>query len=223
MLNRKFGSSKSPTFHILNVVANLKKNMDSLIRITKNINFADLRSGRKLPVDVFEEQMQSWIIRPLEQLSADRINSFENGYAMLGLELLFFEPHGKYISGNTINGSRKTFDYGFERFRKFLMTNNLISQEMNDKIENTNFYKISRCGIFHDMTIKSGLLIDSINMDSTKVFYHSPINDGILVNPWNFLNALKDYLENYVSILRNDNESQEKQNFELVFNSLFQY
>jgi hypothetical protein len=99
----------------------------------------------------------------------------------------------------------------------------LIGQEMSDKIENTNFYNISRCGIFHDMTIKSGLLIDSINIDSTKVFYKSPVNDGILVSPWNFLTALKEYLKKYILELRNENESQEKQNFELVFNSLFQY
>ena len=64
--------------------------MDSLIRITKNITFDDLKKGRKSPVDVYEEQMKSWLFRPLEQLATDKQNTFENGYAMFGLELLFF-------------------------------------------------------------------------------------------------------------------------------------
>jgi len=63
--------------------------MDSLIRITKNITFDDLKKGRKSPVDVYEEQMNSWLFRPLDQLAADRQNTFENGYAMFGLELFF--------------------------------------------------------------------------------------------------------------------------------------
>ena len=31
--------------------------MDNLIRITKNITFGDLKSGRKSPIDVYEEQI----------------------------------------------------------------------------------------------------------------------------------------------------------------------
>lgn len=198
--------------------------MDSLIRITKNINFGDLRSGRKKPIDVYEEQMNSWVFRPLNQLAADRQNSFENGYAMLGIELLFFEPHGKYLSGDTINGSRNTFNFGFSPFLKFLNNNQLIDPETNRIIENTNFYNISRCGIFHDMTIKSGLLIDSIHMEKTKVFYQSPIGvNGILVSPWNFQNALQDYLAQYIDYIRQNPESEKATNFLITFQTLFQY
>ena len=71
--------------------------MDNLVRITKNITIGDLKSGRKSPIDVYEEQMNCWLFRPLEQLALDKKQSFENGYSMFGLELLFFETHGKFI------------------------------------------------------------------------------------------------------------------------------
>ena len=142
---------------------------------------------------------------------------------MLGIELLFFEPHGKYLSGNSIKGSKKTFDFGFTPFLDYLVTNDLIDDNTNRKIRKENFYRISRCGIFHDMTIKSGLLIDSIHMESNKVFYPSPINNGILVSPWNFLSALKLYVEEYIDNVRLNAESDVSRKFSTTFNSLFQY
>jgi len=197
--------------------------MDSLIRITKSITFEDLRSGRKSPIDVYEEQINSWLFRPLEQLALDKKVSFENGYSIFGLELLFFEPHGKYLSGNSIRTSGECFRFGFNKFLMFLQQNLLIDKETLQKIKSINFYKISRCGIFHDMTIKSGLLIDSIYMEKTKVFYESPIKNGILVNPWNFLEALKIYFNNYIKELRLDSKNNNYIMFELTFKSLFVY
>jgi hypothetical protein len=197
--------------------------MDNLVRITKNITFGDLKSGRKSAIDVYEEQIKSWLIRPLEQLAIDKSKSFENGYAILAIELLFFEPHGKYLSGNTITANGKCFRYGFDPFLKFLEQNSLVDKSTLGKIRATNFYGISRCGIFHDMTIKSGLLIDSIHMEKTKVFYNSPINNGILVSPWNFIEALKKYFENYIQELRNNNTNDNYKKFETTFKTLFQY
>lgn len=197
--------------------------MDKLIRITKNITFDDLKIGRKTPIDVYEEQMNSWLFRPLSQLHEDKKTTFENGYAMFALELLFFEPHGKYLSGNTIKASGQCFRFGFGAFLTFLVQNSLIDKTALGKIKSTNFYGVSRCGIFHDMTIKSGLLIDSIHMNRTKVFYDSPINNGILVSPWNFLDAQKKYFEEYIQELRTDNTSDKYKKFETTFKTLFQY
>jgi len=39
--------------------------MDNLIRITKTITFGNLESGRKSPIDVYEEQMKSWLFRTI--------------------------------------------------------------------------------------------------------------------------------------------------------------
>jgi hypothetical protein len=197
--------------------------MDNLIRITKNITFGDLKSGRKSAIDVYEEQMHRWLFKPIEQLAADKENSFENGYAMLGLELLFFEPHGKYLSGNTISRSGECFRFGLDPFLTYLEQQNLIDAPVLVKLKATNFYKISRCGIFHELTIKSGLLIDSIHMQKSKVFYDSPVNNGLLVSPWNFLVAEKNYFDNYIKELRADNTNAKYANFQTTFNDLFQY
>lgn len=197
--------------------------MDNLIRITKNITFGDLRQGRKNSIDVYEEQIKSWIIKPLKVLAKDKINSFENGYAMFALELLFFEPHGKYLQGNSVTGNGANFKFGFNSFLKFLSNNNFIDRNTLNKIHSVNFYGISRCGIYHAMTIQSGLLIDSIHMQDKKVLYHNPVNNGILVSPWNFLVALEKYFEEYIENLRNNSSSEELQKFNITFNSLFQY
>jgi len=198
-------------------------NMDNLIRITKNITFKDLTTGKVTPVDVYQEQMYSWLFRPIEQLSTDIKNTFENGYAMLALELLFFEPHGKYLSGNTITGSAKCFRFGFEPFLNFLLKNNQIDSTTLGTIKAINFYGISRCGIFHDMTIKSGILIDSIHMEKTKVFYTTPQFKGLLVSPWNFLKAQKAYFDLYITDLNADNKNKQYKNFETTFKALFKY
>jgi hypothetical protein len=197
--------------------------MDDLIRITKKITFGDLRQGRKTSIDVYEEQIKSWLIKPLKDLAKDKKNNFENGYAMFALELLFFEPHGKYLEGNSISASGANFKVGFNSFLNFLYANDFIDKNSLSKIRSLNFYNISRCGIYHTMTIKSGLLIDSIHMNEIKVFYYSPINNGILVSPWNFLIALEKYFENYIENLKINSSSEELRKFNITFNSLFQY
>ena len=56
--------------------------MDSLVRITKNINFGDLRTGSKQPIDVYEEQMNSWVFRALNQLAAQSTEYSQNRCAL---------------------------------------------------------------------------------------------------------------------------------------------
>jgi hypothetical protein len=197
--------------------------MDNLIRITRDITFNELKTGRKKPIDVYEEQMEEWLFKPLEQLSKNKENHFEFGYAMLALELLFFEPHGKYLSGNSINGNRETFNFGFKPYMEYLSEKKLIDDQVKEKIYKENFYNISRCGIYHSMTIGSGLLIDSIFLEDSKVFYPSPIKNGVLVNPWNFLDALKDYTRDYVKDIRSNEDSDKCKNFMKTFTGLFIY
>jgi hypothetical protein len=66
----------------------------------------------------------------LKQLAKDKESLFENGYAMFGLELLFFEPHGKYLSGNTITANGKCFRFGFDPFLKFWRQTHLLTKPL---------------------------------------------------------------------------------------------
>lgn len=200
--------------------------MDNLIRITKNITFEDLKSGRKSPIDVYEEQIQRWLFQPLELLAIDKEKNFENGYAMFALELLFFEPHGKYLRGKIKNGgSKQYFQIGSDSFIDFLQKKSLIDTSLllgREKLIKT-FYNVSRCGIYHSMKIEPGLLIDSIHSDKSKVLYNSPLRDIILVSPWNLFNAEKEYFNNYIKELRANNGSDKYKNFYSTFITLFQY
>jgi len=197
--------------------------MDKLVYITRNITFDDLNSGRKSPIDVYEEQMYSWIFNPIKQLSYDKENSFENGYAMFSLELLFFEPHGKYLSKNNKGRNREFFEKGFHSFLDFSFTYKFIEEDVLEEIKSINFYGISRCGIFHNMTIEPGLLIDSTHMERELVFYNNPINNKLLVSPWNFLNVLEKYFYEYIQALRSNKTDEKYKNFDKTFKSLFRY
>jgi len=197
--------------------------MDQFVRITKNITFADLRSGKKQDVDAFEEQIKSWLLNPISLLASNSDTCFENGYAMFALELLFFEPHGKYLTGGKLGGSRQNFDKGFKDFLEYAVNNKFLNPDIAKLLESINIYSISRCGIYHTMSIKSGLLIDSINLDDKLIFYKNPVFDGLLVNPWNFSVALENYIYNYIKILRTKSDAQQYQNFSKSFKEFFNY
>jgi hypothetical protein len=62
--------------------------MDNLVRITKDITFGDLKSGRKLPIDVYEQQINSWLFN-FEAIGQDKESLFEMGMLCLDLSYYF--------------------------------------------------------------------------------------------------------------------------------------
>jgi len=68
-----------------------------MIRITANITLDDLRSGKISTVEAYETQVRDWIIGPAKTLASLYPTETDHGMALLAIELMFFEPHGKLL------------------------------------------------------------------------------------------------------------------------------
>jgi|ERR1035437_1753991 hypothetical protein len=197
----------------------------SLILITENFSFKNLSEKTVSPINLYKEQMKKWLFLPIKYLADMHKNHkeirFSHGYSVFALELLFFEPHGQYLEGKLSGESRTTFYKGFNRFIGFLLKNKYLDLETKNKIDSMKFYNITRCGIFHSLTIKSKVLLDSRKNISDKVFANSIIDNGLLVYPWNFVIALEKYFNEYIKELEKPETNVLKENFQKTFDLLF--
>lgn len=198
-----------------------------LILITENISFKHLKDKSISPVNVYQEQMQKWLFLPVKYLADMHDHQteirFSHGYSVFALELLFFEPHGKYLTGNTKMTASKTFKTGFDPFLDFLLKNKYVETATFNKIKGMNFYDITRCGIYHSLTIKSKILIDSRKNITDKVFANSTADNGLFVYPWNFIIALEKYFEDYLIQVESNIQCDLNKNFHKTFNDIFNY
>jgi hypothetical protein len=192
-----------------------------LIRITKNYTIQDIYENNVSTIDVYKDYISRWLINPLKILLNDGKTNFETEFSILSLSLMFFEPHGKYITGNSKGKSKKSFIIGIGNFIDFLsckhlINNNLITPELTEKI-----YKLSRCGIFHNMIIDEGILIDSIHIDKSLVFYQTSHYQGILINTRNLVMNLEAYFEHYINLIQHNETPVLRNNFEKTFKEFF--
>lgn len=196
-----------------------------LILITETISFKTIIDGKVSPIEVYKEQMDKWLFLPVKYLAEMHTThkeiEFSHGYSVFALELLFFEPHAQYLNGNNKMGAKKTFDIGFNRFVDFLLRNNYMDADTKKRMDLMNFYNITRCGIYHSLTIKSKVLIDSRKGITNKVFANSSVDNGLFVYPWNFIIALESYFAEYIKDLEKPEPNLLKSNFQKTFNNMF--
>lgn len=195
-----------------------------LILITECATFGDLERGKISPEDIYKEQMDKWLFIPAKHLSElHNVNKeiiFSHGYSLLGLLLIFFESHGKYLNGTTERNSRSQFMTAFKAFYSFLLEKKLVSEEVIEKEVSESFYGVVRCGVFHSFTLDSDFLVDSRKLNQY-VFLKDPKGEKTLICPWMLLLALQEYFDQYLNELNNSETSLLKQNFEKTFTKLF--
>lgn len=195
----------------------------NLILITEEINFGQLQRGEVTPVEVYKQQMKKWLFVPAKHLSEYNVNKeiiFSHGYSLLGLLLIFFESHGKYLNGTTERNSRSQFMTAFDAFYRFLLEKKLVSEEVVEKEVSESFYGVVRCGVFHSFTLDSDFLVDSRRLNQY-VFLKDPKGEKTLICPWMLLLALEEYFNQYINELNNSETSLLKQNFQKTFTKLF--
>ncbi len=184
--------------------------LKNLVYIVAATTFADLEAGRVSKVEIHKQQVRNWLLRPARHLASMEptvAKNYEHGMALFALELMFFEPHGQYISGENSSGSASaTFMIGFKRFCDWLMKREHKAQHFTEE----NIREIrdqSRNGLFHSGQIKDGLLVD-IRRTSKEAFYKNPCWDGWLVDPWNLLSRMEEYFAEYIAILIDENHRE---------------
>lgn len=188
-----------------------------LIRITKDLSFREMET--KKPEEVYKIQVTDWIIEPSKYLASLKAKDTNHGMALLAIQLMFFEPHGQFLSGkNSDKQVEKIFSLAFNRFIDFMKNRNTIEIVENVDISKL-FYKFARCGLFHSSILGTEILISAVPIEN-KVFYKNPIIKGWLVDPWIMLNELEIYLDTYLSELKVD--SQLLQNFNITYKRLFE-
>lgn len=200
---------------------------DSLVYITDGITFQDLKEGRISKIEIYERQMNNWFIKSAQILyeKSKSPNNYELEIPLLTLLITFFESHGQYLIGDSssIQGSKKVFEYGFQTFLKYLVTNRNHNGEIYKKVDIAKFYYLVRCGLLHNSYIKPGeisFLIDRYKMDRTHVLYPNRIIAGNwLINTETMLRELKAYLAYYINLV--ENNDQVRTSFENMFDFFF--
>lgn len=190
------------------------------------LDFDDVRSGIISAPRAYLKQTKGWLIEPATILASDRDNS-DLGIALLSLELMFFEPHGYYLSGSAARkpnnqtewASGASFRKGFGSFVNYLRLSGEISADITEK-EVDNFYKWARCGLMHAMTMSNEILVDALAIGG-KTISKALNGQIILIDPWRMLPRLSNYIENYVSRLESsDEKSDVRVNFDYTFSEL---
>jgi len=190
------------------------------VRITKKISFADLKQGKVSYFDVYESQVNSWIFEPAECLAKLRSNGdTDKGMAILALLLMFFEPHGQYLTGNDKGGSKQKFVFAFERFVQFLIKKKRVKEDIQE-LKADSFYKFARCGLFHSLKLSNELLINVFDIGGTSILKNPLFSEGWIVSPWILLDDMKAYLEHYVKELKQPASTTLIENFNKTFNRL---
>lgn len=192
------------------------------IRITKEISFNDLQSGKVDSFEVYLSMVKRCILEPAEKLADSYPDNTDFGMAILALELMFFEPQGQFLTGKSSNqASKRTFCKAFDHFRHFLSRKKLISEEVSN-LPSTSIYTWARCGLFHSGRLANELLVDSVDY-STFCLEKNNIVNGWLVDPWKLLPAINLYAEDYISMLKKGTDKELLNNFNSTFERLVQH
>lgn len=191
----------------------------TFVRISKDLSFEDLLNERVTSYDAYEKQVKAWIIEPARVLAEAKPRNTDTGMALLAVELLFFEAHGQYLTGESSqNKSRKTFCIAFDKFRDFLISEKMADESISD-IDSVSVYRWARCGLFHSARLSKELLVDAVNYCSQPMA-KNPLHGGWLINPWKLLEPLRFYVIKYVKLLKEKPDSIEAKKFQTTFNRL---
>ncbi|MBE2264833.1 MAG: hypothetical protein IAE64_01110 [Flavobacteriales bacterium] len=198
--------------------------MKDLIYVVGDITFGDLDEGRASPIDVHEAQVTKWLLEPASYLAKMKPTigvRYEHGMSLFALELMFFEPHGQYITGEDSQGKAgKIFLEGFNRFLEWLKATDRVAENID--LNASQFLDWSRNGLFHSGQVKDGLLVDIRNLENGP-FNKNPAFDGWLVDPWELLKDIREYFLEYINVLRKPVTPEHRQlfaNFQKTFDRL---
>lgn len=164
-------------------------------------------------VDVFEDRMMNWLVKPAKALLAVR----HGEVAAVALTTNYFEGIEIYASGKDSKGqSKRFFTRGFKRvFPGF------SGPEYLETAVHSAFYELLRCGFAHDAMFRHGIYFSSTWKEPVLVSW--PRTNGVfdadgqleaaIVNPHSFVAGVEKHLTEYVRELRRPADSEIKARF----------
>lgn len=191
------------------------------IRITRDLSFSDISSGKVSAPEAYRIFVESWLLKPARKVSETYPAETDYGMALLAILLMFFEPHGQFLTGGlTDRASQRMFVKGFSRFKSFLLKRGSIDSDAYD-LDSKMIYKWARCGLFHTGILSDELLVYCLP-ENAKCLGRRRGTATWLIDPWKMTGELEEYLNEYVEELSNNSTSQLHVNFRSTFDIFFE-
>jgi len=153
---------------------------------------------------IYERQVFDWFINPAQNLI--RYRNRNKGFIVLMICLSYIEGVEQYRQGISSNGqSRRFFVDSMER----IYPNNYNQQDLGD------LYREARCGLFHNGMVQGRIIIN--NSFPISLSFN---NGDIEISPSKFLRDIKTDFQNFIQELRNQNNTQLRNNFDNMFSNL---
>jgi len=153
-------------------------------------------------IKIYERQVKVWFLDRASRL----LKGKNNGFIILMIATSYIEGVQQYINGNASNNqSRIVFRQGLRRI--FTLSN--VRDSLLD-----DFYSHVRCGLFHngmsgDKVVISNDFLEPISFS---------LNQTIDINPRLFLTKIRADFSKYISILKDNSNTNERQHFNNMFN-----
>ncbi|MBA7664288.1 hypothetical protein ES703_72346 [subsurface metagenome] len=179
-----------------------------VVALSKNYSFdavqnlvIDNRNNKRLPYDInskiliYEDRQKTWFFEIADCLKLMN----EAGFIILMIAVSYLEANQQFREGESSNrDSMNTIGRALKRIFPEL------KEEWFEKIIDG-----ARNGLFHSGITKKGVLISG---NPKEVF--TELQSNLIINPHLFLDSIKKDYEDYIQLLKNPSNSQERINFE---------
>ena len=155
-------------------------------------------------IKIYKREVEEWFLNPAFRLlnSAD---SFNNSLVVLMICMSYIEGVEQYRTGTSSH--KKSFDF----FK--LSIKRLYPEENFDDTDIKRLYSDSRCGLFHNGMIKSGVVF-SDTFNKALQFEEQKVK----INPRKLLEDIQRDFDTYIDVLQDGNDSfVARGNFDRIF------
>lgn len=154
-------------------------------------------------IEIFERQVNGWFLGV-----ASSLKIWGNaGFVILNIGVSYIEGIQQNIEGKiSRNGSKSCFIRGLKRIFNLQEPDTLLKA----------FYEQVRCGIFHDGMTRGKVIISS----KFSMVIDFSDQDIIKINHIKFIDIIRNDFSNYISKLRNLNDTDSRKKFDNTFTNI---
>lgn len=153
-------------------------------------------------ITIYERQVKEWFLIPVESF----LNLDNHGFIVLMICLSYLEGVQQYRNGINSNGRSREF---------FCQSLNRLYPNL-DNFSLQSLYREARCGLFHTGMV-NGQIIISPDFPNSILF---PDNLTIKINPRMLYNDIVRDFNNYITLLRNEENEILRDNFSVMYSNL---
>jgi hypothetical protein len=180
----------------------VKEIKDMTVYISKNYTNYQLARGEVDPVEVFEDRILYWLLKPLKKLR--EVCPEDSDFIILSSLFPMFESMGMFLTGEDSNDKKnkngKIFKQGFED-----IIWNLVFQNYASKDKIIDFvYKSCRNGLAHSGITRDKIIVGEIekNMPIDFQLNESGEVDWVRIDPLKLLKIFEEWFVGYILDLK---------------------